>query len=535
VLLFLLNLSLAYVMFTSLLSILENAYNKDLHLFALEAMTPACTSDTLCKDGNVDVDKPSLPYHPSALADVRSFSYVIASDPQLNWYNGESRHIGGLNYPPPCTSSDSCWSCTDKLGAYTNAQMKRTMEKLIRGGENFSSRPVPKTLVMNGDLTAYYHRGQKLEYEQLYHNIQGLQEYFPGLGNHDYSIRDGGFNGDEWFNPRQCNSKHAIGYLKSGFCQKVPNFNAKRRVTRYDSGSLAYSWEEGPYHFVHLHLYPTYENAHFGITNSLRWLEKDLNLATEMNLTSILFVHSAGDLSKLLEKILTKNKVAAIFAGHLHRCFGKKCGGLRSLRKSEVDQILNETGLAVGLEKCFPASAALCGGNVNRELEWDVFSLNDTDTNLTLPPVTLYNYVPPPKLDETCPVYEDYTYINTTDNTLVCKKANFVTPHFGTNETCPVYEDYTYINTTDNTLLCEKANFVTPHFGTNEEIPIFWSGASSFETFILADFYHDHFVLNFITAAEGHEGARYVDVNRVPNAVYPLHEVSDLDEVIIFI
>jgi len=103
VLLFLLNLSLAYVMFTSLLSILEDAYDKDFHSFALEAMAPACTSETLCKDGNVDVDKSSLPYHPSASTDVRPFSYVIASDPQLNWYSGESRHIGGLNYPPPCT------------------------------------------------------------------------------------------------------------------------------------------------------------------------------------------------------------------------------------------------------------------------------------------------------------------------------------------------------------------------------------------------------------------------------------------------
>ena len=253
----------------------------------------------------------------------------------------------------------------------------------------------------------------------------------------------------------------------------------------------AASWEEGPYHFVQLHYYPAFENAKMNIKNSLQWLERDLNLANVMNLTSSLFVHSATHLleSTYTRKILMKNKhkIAAIFAGHLHRCFGKKCAGLEALDKLEVDIIANKERLAKVSEKCFPASAALCNANVDRVLGSDLFSLSDMDKNLKLPSVKLYT-----DLDK------EYTYINSTDNTLLCKRVTFA-----------------------------KNNI--------HGIPIFWSGASSFETFTLADFYHDHFVVNFITAAEGHEGANYVDVNELPNAVYPLHDMSDLDEVTIYI
>jgi len=520
VILFLLNAILLYIILTSILSILEITYAKDLHLFALKVLTPACTPDTLCTDGNVDVDNPSLS-HPSSSTDFRPFSYLIASDAQVNWYNGESRHIGKMNYPPPCTSSDSCGSCQNKLGKYTNAQMKRAMENLIRGHNyhalNISDRPVPKTLVMNGDLTAYFHKGQLDEYANLYHNIQGLEEYFPSLGNHDYDHASGAsYNGDEWIAPRHCNAKHAIGYLKSAFCQKVPKFDAKKRVTRYDSKSLAYSWEEGPYHFVHLHYYPTYENAKLGIKNSLQWLEKDLNLATRMNLTSIIYVHSAGDLSRSTEKILLKNKVAAIFAGHLHRCFGRKCAGWATLQNWEVDQMVNKVRPAVHAEKCFLAKAALCDGSVTGTLAWNVFSLDDMDKNLTLPNVKLYN--PLADLDRICRTEKYDTYINTTDNTLLCKKDIFIERHFP-------------FRTMSN-----KAKGDSTHDKIiSEKIPIFWSGSSSFETFILSNFYNDRFVLNFITSEEGHEGTRYIDAHKVPNAVYPFHETSDLDEVTIYI
>ena len=148
--------------------------------------------------------------------------------------------------------------------------MKKAVENLVRGEHtDLTDRPVPKTLVINGDLTAYFHRDERQLYETFYHTINGLKHFFPGLGNHDYShAGGGGYNGDEWISPRHCNANHAIGYLRSGFCHKINNFHAQRRVTRYDSKSLAYSWEEGPYHFVQLHYHPNYESVSLGVQNS---------------------------------------------------------------------------------------------------------------------------------------------------------------------------------------------------------------------------------------------------------------------------
>jgi len=74
---------------------------------------------------------------------------------------------------------------------------------------------------------------------------------------------------------------------------------------------------------VKLHCFPNYKNARIGISKSLAWLERDLKLANEINLTSIIFVHSASDLSSVVESIFLENNVAAIFAGREHKCFGK--------------------------------------------------------------------------------------------------------------------------------------------------------------------------------------------------------------------
>ena len=45
--------------------------------------------------------------------------------------------------------------------------------------------PTPRTLVMNGDLTAYFHPYEKRAYSKIYEDVQSLKSYFPSLGNHD--------------------------------------------------------------------------------------------------------------------------------------------------------------------------------------------------------------------------------------------------------------------------------------------------------------------------------------------------------------
>jgi hypothetical protein len=50
------------------------------------------------------------------------------------------------------------------------------------------------------------------------------------------------------------------------------------------------------------------------------------------------------------------------------------------------------------------------------------------------------------------------------------------------------------------------------------------------------DFYEDRFVINAMTVAfEGGEAARYADLHDVPNAIYPYHDINDIDEVVVHI
>ena len=97
-----------------------------------------------------------------------------------------------------------------------------------------------------------------------------------------------------------------------------------------------------------------------------------------------------------------------------------------------------------------------------------------------------------------------------------------------------------YINETDNSLLCRRVVYSDRDFPFNkkdsetETIPVFWSGSSSFETFLRADFYEDRFVVNAMAATD--EGvSKYTDVNHVPNARIPYHESSDLEETVIYL
>jgi hypothetical protein len=95
------------------------------------------------------------------------FSYLIASDAQLNWFNGEFAQMGVQNLPPSCSPSDSCGSCTRKHGRDTNLRLRKGWERLMLGEvdgmemrnetvhSGGSSRlPVPDTLIMNGNVFA---------------------------------------------------------------------------------------------------------------------------------------------------------------------------------------------------------------------------------------------------------------------------------------------------------------------------------------------------------------------------------------------
>lgn len=89
------------------------------------------------------------------------FSYIIASDAQLNWFNGEFSQMGMQNLPPACSPTDSCWSCTKKHGRETNLRLRRGWESLMSGqvdgmelrNESVGSWPIPDSLIMNGEMS----------------------------------------------------------------------------------------------------------------------------------------------------------------------------------------------------------------------------------------------------------------------------------------------------------------------------------------------------------------------------------------------
>ena len=254
------------------------------------------------------------------------------------------------------------------------------------------------------------------------------------------------------------------------------------------ASSLAYSWEEGRYHFVHTHYYPTYEMASMKYRSSIEWLEKDLAFARDAGLTTVLFVHAANYLNPAMEKVILGKNVVAIFAGHDHRCLHRRCDGIYPIHEDQLGSL--------EVEKCIPAAYDTCQV-LNGE---NLLYVKHISENVTMPKRRMKNH-------------------ERTDQPLCPKPTPF------------------YINQTDNTLLCRQVRYNHPNFpsGNNhsESIPIFWSGSASLETFLRADFFEDKIVINALALTADGRASRYIDMNHVPNALYPFHDTADLEEIVI--
>lgn len=489
-----LNLWLIFSISFASISLMEINHNPHFRE-SMEQLTPACSDPSLvCKRGNADIDK-SFEKPDSGMD---PFSYVVASDAQLYWFNGEFAQLGQSEIPPACSPSDSCSRCTAKHGRETNLRLRSAWESMMSGNrtglpETVESLPTPHTLVMNGDLTAYFHPYEKRAYSKIYEDVQSLESYFPSLGNHDIEHMLGAmFGGDEWIGLPNCNMEHSLGYFKSGFCGMIPGFDADR-IVGYDSSSLAYSWNEGVYHFVHTHYYPSFEIASMGYKSSIRWLRKDLDTASKNGYATILFVHAAQGLNEALEEVILGKNVKAIFAGHTHRCLMSRCESVYPVKESQVDSLNNSTQY----EKCIPGAYDTCSVLMGENL----IRVSDL-ADVAFPKEKLVNVERKDK--PLCPKPSP-AYINETDNSLLCRRVLYSEPYF------PFDRD-----------------------SSDESIPIIWSGSASFSTFLRTDFYHDRFVINAMTSI-GDEVARYVDVRDVPNAVYPYHDAADLEEKVIYI
>ena len=178
-----LNLLLAFTITFSSISLMEirrNPHFKE----SMQKLTPACADPALvCPAGNNDIDRKSSSWPTNeendatrissekSLSDtdttqqtnneqsMKPFSYLMASDAQLYWFNGEFPEMGKEPLPTACSQSDSCGRCTGKHGLSTNRRLQKAWEGLMSGnttGMNASAvgdLPIPNTLIMNGKLT----------------------------------------------------------------------------------------------------------------------------------------------------------------------------------------------------------------------------------------------------------------------------------------------------------------------------------------------------------------------------------------------
>ena len=257
-----------------------------------------------------------------------AFSLIIASDAQVKWYNGE--YEIGKGMPTFCSSEEPYRSCANKVAETTNREQVEAFEALSRDPNYLLkfAAPAPRGLIMNGDLTAYFHKDQLHQYESFFHNLPDtIDSYYPSLGNHDYlnNLGHATYYLDTWFIDENCNAEHAVAYMRSGLgCGTIPKLHTSR-LQSFDRDSLAYSWNQGNYHFAVVNFHPTYAPGVIRIKPSMAWLTRDLHSARDQGYHNIVITHSATGMSADFKRLAQSADVKAIFGAHLHRCIGKSC------------------------------------------------------------------------------------------------------------------------------------------------------------------------------------------------------------------
>src|SRR5262249_10666465 len=121
----------------------------------------------------------------------------------------------------------------------------------------------PTGVIINGDLTAFFHPWQVDLYRQFYDpSFPGADPdvlqlpLYAGLGNHDYANNVNDCSGNEAadllaYGANSC-AAHAARYVRAMLgCETVPTFPA-RGIHAFDNNSLAYSWDIGTWHFVQM-------------------------------------------------------------------------------------------------------------------------------------------------------------------------------------------------------------------------------------------------------------------------------------------
>lgn len=264
------------------------------------------------------------------------FTVIFSSDSQYPWWRGA--------HDPDCNSE----ACVKQKGESTNKEQIRSMNNITTvtpSGNWPTSRQVaesrrgqaitqPRGVLINGDLTAFWHPWQVEKYMDLYHrndadpnNKDNLKlNLLPGLGNHDYANnhKDCWWLRNSEYTPLGLSGceKNATDYIKKMVsCQLVSNFPSSEIIS-FDEASLAYSWRWGQYYFIQLHNYPSYNDPHIDISASITWLRGELQKAHDAGYRIVLNLHDFRPFNSEFLEAMAGKRVVAIFAGHIHESYG---------------------------------------------------------------------------------------------------------------------------------------------------------------------------------------------------------------------
>ncbi|MGH8335134.1 MAG: metallophosphoesterase family protein [Pseudomonas fluorescens] len=253
---------------------------------------------------------------------------IFTSDPQFPWTE----------------SSDHGWeeSSSDKEKR-SRWLIETQYSDVADFRKNFNQYPGRIPVMINGDMTAFGHGGQRSTTKSILdEQLGGLYDY--GLGNHDYenNVNDCSF-------PENNCAAGSIVELKDKYWGEVKSFDLAARIeggTKIYYGSLAYSRSVGDVHLIQLNNEPTYSvnfssgffwgRVGFEVSDSLDWLERDMQRARNQGKIILLNMHKPDRWKGSPEQIarfkamIKQYEVTAVFAGHLHNSPGQYYGWNRA-------------------------------------------------------------------------------------------------------------------------------------------------------------------------------------------------------------
>ncbi|CAN8075135.1 unnamed protein product [Agarophyton chilense] len=254
-----------------------------------------------------------------------SFTMLFLNDPQVVWWQD----------PPGAEECKGDPICKQRKAEQEALHQVRAMNSIQDlgtwpGTEQRITKPI--SVVINGDLTQYFHPREFDLFEKYYvsesnspHKNVLRYPLFLGLGNHDYAnnLNDCWWpRGDYLFRSFNGCAQRSVDYIRSILSCDLYSFFPGCAVESFDNPSLAYSWNQGNYHFIQLHNYPTYEASSVEVSKSMDWLKGDLERATLKGKKIVINLHDLGDHflesdRQVFSDMLEDSSVVAIFCGHV--------------------------------------------------------------------------------------------------------------------------------------------------------------------------------------------------------------------------